>query len=62
MCLSVVAGPDRPVPEKPEPRAVQVGYTEWEGGSSRAAGTATSAERSKNKLYDRLHAAISERG
>ncbi|KAI0003744.1 lethal giant larvae like, C-terminal-domain-containing protein [Russula compacta] len=59
---ALLAGPDRPIPEKPEPRAVQVGYTEWEGGPSKAAGTATSAERSKNNLYHRLHAAVSERG
>jgi hypothetical protein len=62
MCLIIVAGPDRPVPEKPEPRAAETVYTEWEATPSKAGATASSIERSKNNLYDRLHAAVSERG
>ena len=58
----VVAGPDRPVPEKPKPRAAQEGYAEWEAGSSKAGSTATSTANAKNGLYDRLHAAVAERG
>ena len=57
-----VAGPDRPVPEKPIPRAAQEGYAEWEAGSSKAGATATSAAHVKNGLYDRLHSAVAERG
>lgn len=56
-----VAGPDRPVPEKPKPRAAQ-GYTEWEAGPSKAGAAATSTARVKNDLYDRLHSAVAERG
>jgi hypothetical protein len=58
----VVAGPDRPVPEKPERRPESAGYTGSEAGSSKAGTTAASAERSTSGLYDRLHAAVSERG
>ena len=57
-----VAGPDRPVPEKPTPRAAQGGYTEWEAGPSKAGAMATSTARAKNSLYDRLHSAVAERG
>ena len=57
-----MAGPDRPVPEKPAPRAEKTGYTVWEAGPSKAVGTAATAERTRNNLYDRLHAAVSERG
>jgi syntaxin-binding protein 5 len=57
-----VAGPDRPVPEKPTPRDTQAGYTQWEAGPSKAGATATSAARVKNNLYDRLHSAVAERG
>jgi syntaxin-binding protein 5 len=58
----VVAGPDRPVPEKPKPRAAQGDYTEWEAGPSKAGATAASAAHAKNNLYDRLHSAVAERG
>jgi len=58
---ALLAGPDRPVPEKPKPRAAQV-YTEWEAGPSKAGATATSTARAKNLLYDRLHSAVAERG
>ncbi|KAI0257073.1 hypothetical protein BJV78DRAFT_1277663 [Lactifluus subvellereus] len=58
----LLAGPDRPVPEKPEPRTERAGYTEWEAGSSKAGTTVTSTEHVKGNLYDRLHAAVSERG
>jgi len=62
MQLFVVAGPDRPVPEKPEPHAAHTSYTEWDATPSKAGTTAASVERSKNNLYDRLHNAVSERG
>jgi len=58
---ALLAGPDRPVPEKPKPRVAQ-GYTEWEAGPSKSETTATSTARTKNILYDRLHAAVAERG
>ena len=59
--LLSVAGPDRPIPEKPEP-AEHMAYKEWEAASNKAGATASSVERSRNNLYDRLHATISERG
>ncbi|KAI9462922.1 lethal giant larvae like, C-terminal-domain-containing protein [Russula earlei] len=59
---ALLAGPDRPVPEKPEPRTEKTGYTLWEADASKAAGVSTAAERTRNALYDRLHAAVSERG
>ncbi|KAF8506641.1 lethal giant larvae like, C-terminal-domain-containing protein [Russula emetica] len=59
---ALLAGPDRPVPEKPKPRAAQGGYTEWDAGPSKAGATATYTARAKNNLYDRLHSAAAERG
>ena len=58
----VVAGPDRPVPEKLEPHVAQGGFSEWKAGSSKAGDTATSTAQTKSALYERLHAAVSERG
>ena len=58
----LVAGPDRPVPEKPKARATQEGYTEWEAGPSKAGAIATSAARTNDNLYNRLHSAVAERG
>lgn len=60
--LLVVAGPDRPVPERPEPRVSQGAYAEWKAGSSKTGEVATSTAQTKGALYDRLHAAVSERG
>jgi syntaxin-binding protein 5 len=57
-----VAGPDRPVPEKPKPRAAEGGYAEWEAGPSKAGAVATSAARTNSDLYNRLHSAVAERG
>ncbi|KAH9178656.1 lethal giant larvae like, C-terminal-domain-containing protein [Lactarius sanguifluus] len=59
---ALLAGPDRPVPEKPEPRVAQGGYAEWKAGSSKTGELATSTARTKGALYERLHAAVSERG
>jgi len=59
---TILAGPDRPIPEKPELRSEHTGYKEWDAATSKAGATAPSVERSKNNLYDRLHAAVSERG
>jgi hypothetical protein len=56
-----VAGPDRPIPEKPKPRAAR-GYTEWEAGPSKAGATATSTARANSDLYNKLHSAVAERG
>jgi hypothetical protein len=58
----VVAGPDRPVPERPEPRVAQGSYAEWKAGSSKTGEVATSTAQTKGALYERLHAAVSERG
>ncbi|KAI0308267.1 lethal giant larvae like, C-terminal-domain-containing protein [Multifurca ochricompacta] len=58
----LVAGPDRPVPEKSVPRGSQAGYSEWGAGSSKAAEAAASTARTKNNLYDRLRTAVVERG
>ena len=60
--LLVVAGPDRPVPERPEPLVSQGAYAEWKAGSSKTGEVATSTAQTKGALYDRLHAAVSERG
>lgn len=57
-----MAGPDRPVPEKAEPRVAQGGYAEWKPGSSKTGEVAASTARTKGALYERLHAAVSERG
>jgi hypothetical protein len=59
---ALFAGPDRPVPEKPEPRVAQGSYAEWKAGSSKTGDVATSTAQTKGALYDRLHAAVSERG
>ncbi|KAH9081593.1 lethal giant larvae like, C-terminal-domain-containing protein [Lactarius deliciosus] len=59
---ALLAGPDRPVPEKPLPRVAQGGYAEWKAGSSKTGELATSTARTKGALYERLHAAVSERG
>ncbi|KAF8274032.1 lethal giant larvae like, C-terminal-domain-containing protein [Lactarius quietus] len=59
---ALLAGPDRPVPEKPEPRVAQGGYAEWKAGSSKAGEVAASTAQTKGVLYERLHAAVSERG
>ena len=58
----VVAGPDRPVPEKLEPHVAQGGFAEWKAGSSKAGEAVTSTAQTKSALYERLHAAVSERG
>jgi len=59
---ALLAGPDRPVPDKLEPRVAQGGYAEWKAGSSKTGEVATSTAQTKGALYERLHAAVSERG
>jgi len=59
---ALLAGPDRPVPEKVEPRVAQGGYAEWKAGSSKTGDLAASTAQTKSALYERLHAAVSERG
>ncbi|KAI0059493.1 hypothetical protein BV25DRAFT_1918512 [Artomyces pyxidatus] len=54
---ALLAGPDRPVPAKPAPRAGPGKFTEWDAST-----TSKSASRTQNTLYDRLHAAVAERG
>lgn len=63
-----VAGPNRVIPERPPPRVASGSkYNEWQAGGagaggSRASNAAASAGRAQGDLYNRLHAAVSERG
>ncbi|THH21204.1 hypothetical protein EW146_g293 [Bondarzewia mesenterica] len=61
---TLLAGPDRPIPEKPAPRGTTQGsgykYAEWE--SNPAGASAAEASRTQSTLYERLHAAVAERG
>ncbi|KAI0046614.1 hypothetical protein FA95DRAFT_1582978 [Auriscalpium vulgare] len=56
---AMLAGPDRPVPEKPAPRGATGKYADWE---DKPKGLAAEAAKTNSALYNRLHAAISERG
>ena len=57
----VVAGPDRPVPEKPEPHVARGGYVEWKAGSSKTDEALASTAHTR-ALGERLQAAVTERG
>jgi len=56
---SVVGGPKRPVPEKPQ---LKGGSSTEEGLASTAAGIAASASAMQANLYSRLASAVNERG
>jgi len=55
-----VAGPDRPVPEQPAPRAATQGYVDWQGSKTNS--MAASLKQTQSGLYDKLPAALAERG
>lgn len=57
--LRLVAGPDRPIPEKPVPRAEREGYVEWKAP---AKSTSRSSIGTQDTLYARLQNALAERG
>ncbi|KAI0033991.1 lethal giant larvae like, C-terminal-domain-containing protein [Vararia minispora EC-137] len=57
---ALLAGPNRPIPEKPAPRTEREKYKEWTSDPAKA--TASAAAQTRSSLYNRLHAALAERG
>ncbi|KZV70969.1 hypothetical protein PENSPDRAFT_578479 [Peniophora sp. CONT] len=58
---ALLAGPDRPIPEKPVPRAEREGYVEWKAPDKSTSRPSIGTQDS-SRLYARLQNALAERG